>query len=444
MPSRPLLYTLAALLIAAAAPASALIGDCNRSGRVQIDDLVTGANVLLGETPLGTCATLDASGDGDVAVDELVVALLHALGVLPPLTGITCGDGFRADDEQCDDGNMHDADGCGSDCRLEGVGALDQTWLGTVPAGCGGSNGTVNIGSVGPLAQEVVPQRSTVTSVLVNLARAGNAQAASLRLNVRRGSYDGPVLAWTTATVRLPDDNESVWQPLVLPAPLAVTPGATYVLELQSLEDQVMWARAGGLPTCTEPGYTPGDPVSQGGRAADEDYLFAAFGGDAPGVGAVDQAWLGPQGICGQVHRDVWLGSRAVAQTFTPTGDALGAIAVQLIAEPGDDRSAALTLTLRAGGAGGAALASVSRAVLAPNGGAAWYVFTLPAPLAVTPGATYAIELADAAGRDRFLWSGVVAGDEGCPEPSFGGGSAFVDGAEAATDFPFAVYAPVD
>jgi hypothetical protein len=88
----------------------------------------------------------------------------------------------------------------------------------------------------------------------------------------------------------------------------------------------------------------------------------------------------------------------------------LGAVAVPLISigrEPTPPGT--LTLKVREGGPSGAVLATVERILTAPADGEAWYVFSLDPPLPVTAGATYAIDLVDAA-----------IGSDGRPSPPTG------------------------
>jgi hypothetical protein len=56
------------------------VGDCNRNGRVSIDELVRGVNIALGNAPVNECAPFDRVADGRVTVDELVRGVRNALG----------------------------------------------------------------------------------------------------------------------------------------------------------------------------------------------------------------------------------------------------------------------------------------------------------------------------------------------------------------------------
>jgi len=55
--------------------APACTGDCNGNGTVSIDELVSGVNILLGESALSGCLALDVDANSRVTVDELVAAV---------------------------------------------------------------------------------------------------------------------------------------------------------------------------------------------------------------------------------------------------------------------------------------------------------------------------------------------------------------------------------
>ncbi|MFI5364601.1 MAG: FG-GAP-like repeat-containing protein [Candidatus Binatia bacterium] len=60
-------------------PTAACVGDCNHNGRVTVDDILTMANIALGNTPVTTCEAGDANHDGEITVDEILTAVNHAL-----------------------------------------------------------------------------------------------------------------------------------------------------------------------------------------------------------------------------------------------------------------------------------------------------------------------------------------------------------------------------
>lgn len=54
-------------------------GDCDADGEVTVDEVVLAVNVALGAAPADTCSAADADGDGSVTVDEILLALQSAL-----------------------------------------------------------------------------------------------------------------------------------------------------------------------------------------------------------------------------------------------------------------------------------------------------------------------------------------------------------------------------
>lgn len=61
-------------------------GDCNESGDVTVDEVITGVNVALGTAPLRNCFDADRNYDEAVSVDEIINALNAALQGVPPAT----------------------------------------------------------------------------------------------------------------------------------------------------------------------------------------------------------------------------------------------------------------------------------------------------------------------------------------------------------------------
>jgi hypothetical protein len=58
-------------------------GDCDSTGRVTVDELLTCVNIALGTYPVDTCLNGDASGDDIVTVDEILTAVNNALNGCP-------------------------------------------------------------------------------------------------------------------------------------------------------------------------------------------------------------------------------------------------------------------------------------------------------------------------------------------------------------------------
>ncbi|MDX2169953.1 MAG: hypothetical protein SF182_22985 [Deltaproteobacteria bacterium] len=78
--------------VASSAPAAhggetACVGDCNGDGEVTVNEIITGVNIALGNTPVQTCPAFDRNGDGRVDISELIAGvanLLYGCGVTPP------------------------------------------------------------------------------------------------------------------------------------------------------------------------------------------------------------------------------------------------------------------------------------------------------------------------------------------------------------------------
>lgn len=76
--------TVVSLLVASApGEVRACVGDCDGNGSVTVDEIVTGVSIALGARPLSECEILDGNLDQAVTVDELIMALNHALSGCP-------------------------------------------------------------------------------------------------------------------------------------------------------------------------------------------------------------------------------------------------------------------------------------------------------------------------------------------------------------------------
>jgi hypothetical protein len=59
-------------------------GDCSADGVVTVDELIRGTNIALGTVGVSNCSVFDTDGDQHVTIDELLVAVNHALNGCPP------------------------------------------------------------------------------------------------------------------------------------------------------------------------------------------------------------------------------------------------------------------------------------------------------------------------------------------------------------------------
>lgn len=68
---------------AVATPASVCTGDCNRDGRVDVNELVLGTNIALTLAPASACAEIDCRATGTATIDCLTRAVRAALEGCP-------------------------------------------------------------------------------------------------------------------------------------------------------------------------------------------------------------------------------------------------------------------------------------------------------------------------------------------------------------------------
>jgi len=62
---------------------AACIGDCDASGDVTVNELITMVNIALGSAPLSNCLVGDADASGDITINEIIAAVNNALGACP-------------------------------------------------------------------------------------------------------------------------------------------------------------------------------------------------------------------------------------------------------------------------------------------------------------------------------------------------------------------------
>jgi hypothetical protein len=67
------------------------VGDCDNSGDVTINELITGVNITLGNASLPLCPAFDCNQDGQVTINCLVIAVNAALNgcATPPTATVT-------------------------------------------------------------------------------------------------------------------------------------------------------------------------------------------------------------------------------------------------------------------------------------------------------------------------------------------------------------------
>lgn len=55
------------------------VGDCDGSGAVTVDEIITGVNIALGTVSVDLCMAFDSDGNGRVTVDEILTGVNNAL-----------------------------------------------------------------------------------------------------------------------------------------------------------------------------------------------------------------------------------------------------------------------------------------------------------------------------------------------------------------------------
>lgn len=80
---RPVIAAAAALTIWAEAAAAACGGDCSGNGSVAINELILGVNIALGTAPFSECPAFDGDASETVSIAELIAAVNNALGGCP-------------------------------------------------------------------------------------------------------------------------------------------------------------------------------------------------------------------------------------------------------------------------------------------------------------------------------------------------------------------------
>ena len=92
-------------------------------------------------------------------------------------------------------------------------------------------------------AQEFVPTRPdlALVEVLLSTERLRGQRPEHNTLNIRQGGIDGPIVGSSTVTIDGERDRTQFWQPFALTPPLAVEPGAPYVIELLPSTQSTLW-----------------------------------------------------------------------------------------------------------------------------------------------------------------------------------------------------------
>src|SRR3989442_1623502 len=67
------------LLTVARTSAQVCIGDCDHSGSVTVDEIITMVNIALGNFDVSRCSAGDPNGDDRITIDEILTAVSNAV-----------------------------------------------------------------------------------------------------------------------------------------------------------------------------------------------------------------------------------------------------------------------------------------------------------------------------------------------------------------------------
>jgi len=144
------------------------------------------------------------------------------------------------------------------------------------------SNGASQIDAFEPVGQEFTPTMASIVAAEVRLESFNQQGAASITLRVRSLTIAGTILASATQSVPQDLPGGEAWIHFELPSAVNLTPGQTYVIELESTNASHGWQRQ-------NPGsYAGGSGIFSGAISA-LDWRFRTYGGESVSIkGDVD------------------------------------------------------------------------------------------------------------------------------------------------------------
>jgi hypothetical protein len=198
-----------------------------------------------------------------------------------PLTGTSCDDGDACTTVDacangvctggvsitvCTDGDGCCPEGCQGvqdhDCP-QGVG--DQSFE---PTDCTTSSMARRVSEFEPLAQTFTPTQPSLIGVEVYLHFQGIPEWDTMTVNIRDGSIAGPILASATSFVAESGALGAAFHRFDLPAPLSLTVGHVYALELDGNNYSAFWRG------CNANGYSGGMSIQSGAPVSGQDLFF--------------------------------------------------------------------------------------------------------------------------------------------------------------------------
>lgn len=160
-----------------------------------------------------------------LAVSAISVILLATAGVFGLVVGNNTGDGLNLS-------------GLVLAKPIFAHGVVDQSYIRTADTSV--SEAACAIIYCQPFGQEFTPSAPVLAGVDVELVATNASGDDTITVNIRKGNIENPVLATASQTV-----SQSIHAGLIhfdFPSPLAVTPGDTYVLEVQGTESTHAWS----------------------------------------------------------------------------------------------------------------------------------------------------------------------------------------------------------
>jgi hypothetical protein len=158
-----------------------------------------------------------------------------------------------------------------------------------------------------PIGQEFTPSQPILSAVDIAF-RGGEGEADTITVNIRKGTITSPVLATLSQVVAPCPFISSPFTCIVhfdLPAPLSVTPGDKYVLELQATKPFHAWQTDAGAGD-----YVGGAAILQGVVDPALDFGFQTYAQTPTnlldnfnrrngGLATSSTPWYGPEGLGG-------------------------------------------------------------------------------------------------------------------------------------------------
>lgn len=374
-------------------------GDCNRNGRVTIDELLAQVNIAQMAVPPEACPNRCETVD--------VACLVRSVGAA------LSGCGLRALIDQCRGAGIVEPRYGGLTLRLRRATTEPRE---PIPGcGCAQPTGVAWLRLISPLT----------ATVIVTLDEPGSAIALGVYSPLCAAAEEQAcvhVAADGSGRLALPMREE---EEVAIAVAVCDPPPERVRIGVDLCGDGDISDRE----ECDDGDVLDGDGCTADCRFAD--------------LGGIDQWWTGPRGSCGtssSSSASVLIPTEAdppLAQIVTPAADTLAGVDVSITSRLrfGDS----LSLIVRSGSVDGPVLARVDQVEPAVRS-RGWNHFRLATPIALEPGQPYALQLA--ASASGATWASRTGYDgPGCTATRYPGGPAIRDGEEQPLSFLFRTYA---